>query len=193
MQSYFEEDCRSVLTNLVCLLDRVEGDRTRAIDKEHQIFGKEEGNADAVHMGSGRLRRWAYLEDGLSGLPVLICVGGKRYANETIVEFAAAVLDASAAKRIESAVAAEEKHQLFTRGFDGNTVYLPGVAIIVRVDTSPSCRKWEVDVHESVHVSQFIVQEKFGKNSLESISAQEAQAEIVERYCRILQKIRHNA
>ena len=106
------------------------------------------------------------------------------------LDFAEEILDSSTAKRIESAVSAETRHQLFTKGYDGNTIYVPSTAIVVRVDDSPSCKNWEVDVHESVHVSQFILEYKYGKYSLESGSVQETQSEIVERYCGILKQLR---
>ena len=177
MQVDFENGMRSALEGLVWLLENVEG-------------GDEDEGVDSVQWGSGRLHHWAHVLDDVSDLPVLLCVGGKRYANQTIIDFAEETLDSSTAKRIESAVSAETRHQLFTKGYDGNTIYVPSAAIVVRVDDSPSCKNWEVDIHESVHVSQFILEHKYGKYSHESGSVQETQSEIVERYCGILKQLR---
>ncbi len=177
MQVDFENGMRSALEGLVWLLENVEG-------------GDEDEGVDSVQWGSGRLHRWAHIVDGVSNLPVLLCVGGKQYANQTVVDFAEETLDASTARRIESVVSAETRRQLFKKGYDGNAIYVPNAAIVVRVDDTPSCENWEVDVHESVHVSQFILEYKYGKYSLESDSVQETQSEIVERYCGILKQLR---
>ena len=177
MQVDFENGMRSALEGLVRLLENVEG-------------GDEDEGVDSVQWGSGRLHRWAHIVDAVSNLPVLLCVGGKQYANQTVIDFAEETLDASTARRIESVVSAETRRQLFKKGYDGNTIYVPSAAIVVRVDDSPSCKNWEVDVHESVHVSQFILEHKYGKYSLESGSVQETQSEIVERYCGILKQLR---
>ena len=112
---------RSALEGLVWLLENVEG-------------GDEDEGVDSVQWGSGRLHRWAHIVDGVSNLPVLLCVGGKQYANQTVVDFAEETLDASTARRIESVVSAETRRQLFKKGYDGNTIYVPSAAIVVRVD-----------------------------------------------------------
>lgn len=130
-----------------------------------------------------RHRRWFYLSDPLTSMPVLICIGSIKYANESFLHVVNEVFEQDTVDRIQVTF---DRDGLFEKQKLGEMILICGV-IAVRMNSTAST---PVIAHECVHISQFILSHRMGITDFRNRKAQELQADIVERYMSVFLQLR---
>ena len=134
---------------------------------------------------SNRHKRWVYLPDPMTDMPILICIDSIKNANASFMDVVDEVFEKETVARIEKSFNLENGH-LFTTKTLGQTILICGVIVIrTGMRVSPP-----IDAHECVHVSQFILSKQLTITDFKKVKDQELQADTVERYFSILMQLR---
>ncbi len=134
---------------------------------------------------SSKHKRWAYLSDPLTDMPILICIDSIKNANASFMDMVNEVFEQDTVDRIQIAFD-RDNGNFFERQKIGELILTCGV-IAVRVDRDASS---PIIAHECTHVSQFIMMKRMATTDFKSTKTQELQADIVERYMSIILQIK---
>lgn len=134
---------------------------------------------------SNKHKRWVYLSDPMTNMPVLICIDSVKKANASFMDVVNEVFEKETVDRIEIAFN-RENNNLFEKQNIGQMTLICGV-IVIRTGLRVSA---PIDAHECVHVSQFILSKRMSITDFSKTENQEIQADIVERYFSLLKQLR---
>ena len=130
-----------------------------------------------------RCRKWFYLSDPLTSMPILICIDSIKRANESFMRIVNEVFEQETVDRIQIAF---DRDGLFEKQKLGEMVLICGV-IAVRIGSAASI---PVIAHECVHISQFMLSQRMDITDFRKRKAQELQADIVERFVSVILQLR---